>query len=182
MAISTIERQATHEVSSIGDCAAYGANLYRYKWTHFITVTTKRPISPGLLCVEFRRAMDRLASYSKGSVRYFYSIEPSQPGHWHIHALVWVARPTPDEKLARAWKRGWWHVRRYDPTAPGCYYVVKWLRQDLYDSSKMPPTFWPAGPLAALAPDDAAEMIRRMRAKSDRGNSQPRISQIHSNN
>ena len=122
----------------------YGAWLNKYKWDHFVTLTTEHSMSEQRLLRKFQdqfvRQLDRMA---QRPISWFRAVEYSANGQPHLHVLVWANGELSDRQLKRAWPLGITDVDAYDPSLGGAYYVTKTVttwHPDNYDfSNRLPP-------------------------------------------
>jgi hypothetical protein len=123
---------------------AWGEHLRSRQWAFVVTLTTRFEMGADTCLRIFKEGyIRRLAAIAGHPVPYFVVIEggtADQQGH--IHALVAGVEDLPVWRLRWAWKKGFTHVRRYDPSRGAAYYVSKTIggvTDDYEVSRRMPP-------------------------------------------
>jgi len=122
----------------------YGAWLNKYKWDHFVTLTTEHSMSEHRLLRKFQdQFVRRLDKVAQRPISWFYVVEYSANREPHLHVLLWANGKLSRRQLETAWKLGYTEVRAYDRSLGGTYYVTKTVttsHPDNYNfSRRLPP-------------------------------------------
>jgi hypothetical protein len=121
-----------------------GNYLVRFQWDHFVTLTTRTPLTPETIrWVVEREFIRSLARRAQRPVRYFFAVEGGERlgGFHHAHGLVSGTEALEVPSIEQSWKRGFTSIRRYDASRGAAYYVTKELRADrdyYFVSRRMP--------------------------------------------
>jgi hypothetical protein len=116
-----------------------------FAWDHFVTLTTRRPLSNERIAHIFKdRFIRKLAFAAGGPIPYFYVVEGgwSTGGYPHVHALISGSKAISNNGVRRVWREGISDARRYEPARGAAYYVTQEIMSspDDYNLSKrMPP-------------------------------------------
>jgi hypothetical protein len=108
---------------------AWGQHLHQYDWSHFVTLTPRFPdYSAERLVRGFRDGfIRRLAHVIQGPIPWFYALERSPAGVFHLHALLARAERASIAQVRAAWQLGFTDAGIYDPPRRGAWYVTKTL-------------------------------------------------------
>ena len=121
----------------------YGTFLGRYAWAHYVTLTTRFPVSPAALRAEFDRFVRRLERVAQGPVSWSYTTEGgSFAERVHAHALLGGTERVTTAAIERLWPSGNTRVQVYDPAGGAAEYVSKDVGRepDYHDiSRRLPP-------------------------------------------
>lgn len=125
---------------------AWGEDLHQYEWSHFAVLTPRFPdCSADRLVREFRNVfIRRLAHSAQGSIPWFYSVERSAGGIFHLHALLARTEQATIAHIRAAWRLGISDVSIYDTSRQGAWYVTKtlglpWAGFERWDASRRLP-------------------------------------------
>jgi hypothetical protein len=119
--------------------------LDNFEWDHFVTLTTRRPITEENIARLFKdRFIRKLAFTARCPIPYFYAVEGGDAtgGYPHLHALISGSKGVSIEQVRRAWQAGVTDARRYEASRGAAYYVTKGIiaSPDQYNlSRRMPP-------------------------------------------
>ncbi len=102
----------------------WGGFLEKYRWTHFITLTTQSPTSPELLLKFGQSYIGRIERLAGCRVYRFIIVEGSFDGAAHIHGLLNVDQLTI-EQLRKQWRHGITHIVKYDCGRGAASYIAK---------------------------------------------------------
>lgn len=106
---------------------AWGDYLNGFAWDHWVTLTSRvHECSAERLTAEFtRRFVRRLERYAKRRIGWFYAMEQTRAGSFHVHALLHGSGALSPHALQQAWQLGISKVDRYRLGHGASWYLAK---------------------------------------------------------
>ena len=109
----------------------------RTSWTHFITLTTKFPMTVQAMRLEVERFIRRLTASTQGPVYNLWVLEKSSFGHPHVHMVAQLGAAMTAGHIASKWAAGGTRftkrqlgrtdIQPYDDALRGVAYITKTL-------------------------------------------------------
>lgn len=125
---------------------AWGEHLASFEWAHMATLTPRFPDTrPERLARDYQQKFIRNVARAVGrSVPWFYAMERSRGGVFHLHALLGNTESLDVRELRREWEGGISKITRYSSTGAAAWYVAKTLdrpndRWERWDASRRTP-------------------------------------------
>ena len=112
--------------------------LGRFEWAYALTLTTGSPCSKEAMAKEFGRFIRRLERVGQQGLRWFYAVETTHAGHYHLHALLGDTAQTSPARLRHFWKFGFTKILPVHEPQGAIAYAVKSLGS--------PEAFWDFSP------------------------------------
>jgi hypothetical protein len=163
----------------VGIAQAWGDHLNSYQWDHWLTLTPRHlDCSPEKLAREFRdRFIRRLARAAGCRIHWFYAMERSFAGVFHLHVLVHGTGKMTTEAVQQLWRIGFSKVQRYCASLGACWYLSKtfddsncqWVTHEVSASPAPKRKDWQAVRLLVAANRDTRS-TNSMAARSERNN------------
>lgn len=110
---------------------AFGEMLNRYKWSVFLTLSSKRTLS---LEAAKRMAIRKIRSLTR-DVSYFVVAEGTMWETHHVHVLMGNIDETHLLEIYKKWKKEYGRIwpLSYDPARGAQYYMTKYITSDRMD-------------------------------------------------
>lgn len=99
----------------------------QFDWTHFCTLTFRKPTNIETAAKRFRTWTRRLEQRAQHRINYIMAPERHQRGTAHVHAILAGLEGFPSSWLAASWveMEGRIEIEPYDPERGGAFYLTK---------------------------------------------------------
>lgn len=114
---------------------AWGRHLERFRWVHWMTLTTKhQSMSATALAREFEARFIRTLSFcTQQPIRWVYVIEGTRTHTPHLHALVAGTEELSCRAVQKPWRFGISQVQKYSAERGATWYLTKTLGTESFD-------------------------------------------------